>query len=938
MFSFLSSPFSYSSRKNLIFSSLILLSLILLLKAESDYCPTTNDTDLLPCEYPGAYNLSLYFCCSDLWPDYIGNQCRIPYGVRGEWSDTSFNNPNITYEQEYTFTCSSNIYPSDYCISKCATESSFPCDGDTNFCLDLYRIVGKNCSSSLCNCTTVNFTSHMSVFDQYGNNNSFCNFQLKTVSFNLTTETPLIDLPTDKIKITYDQIKSISIQNKNEFDVYCRLSKDKVIVTATVSNNSASVINIEYQQLIKAGFMNVTCYNFGNHFLKTVELFINSYDYCDSDFFTIDYMINDFSCRTFSSNFVAVIKIVSFFGISATILFLLLTNLKKITCKVVIFSRFVQGFFSNMIRIWSKDSKFRKMSFMDAVKDIYKDSKSGRISIMGFVIKPLVLNVIMAIKLISLLSGAAAISCNNNDIVGGSLTECNSNGLNRTCKLSFSSQFNINDVASSSCFSIVDQDTIIMSINVELLAVQEFFDLDTKYYTSDWDYDFVSSLKCGAFKCDTCPYGQCLNYTNPLIGEVKSCNGQTYTLLDSSKTATFTGRSGCFPTNAFAEPCFGEADCLYYRYVIKPKGSVYSVNRISYKTIKPIIRVTVTDQMGNPTVMVIKQVGQKYYMGNDKKVSFTINGIYDSGTTFTDDIYIVAGNGDASIAAASPWQVPTVGVIGDIQASNAVSLKTPGTNSFAIASDLIKVKVDKAEITFSAANKGFSNFLANRKLMPLWINGNRWIYDYGKIFTNVTQIRTISINMVTEKPINVVFTDPDVVPNANFISTSGCFNCDLGSIVIFDAKSDKDPGFAFVTASDPSITILTKVLHLSQSFQKLNVSFNPSFQKNSFYLILTGKEQSFRMLVQFNAKSGTYNPNRTRQSNTTDDGSSGWDGGIPNIFSGSDNPFNFSNHWISYMIYAAGFVAIVALIVLVVYIYKGFKSPMSSKLPSKKYV
>lgn len=934
----------------------ILLCLIVLIKVctSTEYCTNGTFADLPSCSTLIGKNSELLpFCCGS-WSDG-GNNCRLMTSAM----ITHSLYPNITFSSIHIVEeCTSAVFSTLDCTTSCHNIAGIrTCNGSTSYCNA--RLTNNFTACSLtpeCQCLNKTMYSGYWFFDSTMSNTQTCSYTLYPVYYDISA---LLDtyLVAEQLSIKYDNKGSFYLHANVSDPITCYIVKDKHEFNFTFKSDFVYTLPDFY--LIKESYANISCYDEGK-LIKTLKVLIEPKGICQNfPMFSQGWWFN-FQCKSFKEIFIIVCSLLSI-AVIYFLLYLRVKNpIKSVFCVIKdilymiywLIISFVllplgKGDFQNVVIIDSIKNKFKNMwksfSYYFRMKevddynlmkktDVIVNPRSSSKTVQKINFNGIIVDRhILILALLFLIIGACNSQCVDSDIVTGSLTECTQVNQMKQCKLAFNSNIVIPNIYEETCINVKAEDSSILTIKFSA-QVQGSYSTQSLYYTSDYDMDIRNNLVCNSetmFKHSVlCPNSGCLA-VNPSSGKniVKKLDGSTESTTDNGAVSGYTGKSGCLNVPSPSACYFNNEACSYYRYVFKPKGNAYRVSKLLSASIKPIITVTVVDGNGTSS-MVVSQIGEKYYIGDNKKVSFTILGTFSMGSFFTDALYIVNDViTDAGwLASASPVNLPTESLLGDIQSAEPSAFSRPfnGVDNFIMPQTGFSVKVhdNNREILdlVRPANTGVGNFIKSRQAFPMTLNGQKWTYKAGTLTTMLTNIPAITLKLVTETPINVQYIHVDVDPICSFVAASGCSNCDIGSVIKLNCKSVSTPGTVYLSTESKEVSIRTKVISITANSDDYFIQMTTTIVKNDFNLLIAGTNKIIKINVVFDAKHPSYIKNDTQSitNGTSFDPESSF-GGI-DFSAHIGDGLGFSNpldSLITYGIIGLGVVIVIGVIIFV---------------------
>lgn len=809
-----------------------------------------------------------------LTPIYCGNwsdgqtACRIfKYRRYGEYPNTV---NNVSYDTIHYSCVSNNFYSSDQCVNYCSTiNDTTTCGGDSLFCQFFNSSTGKICSNSAtCTCSSHLFFRSNLFYDEFDFYSEFGALMYVTLGIRkISSETFIPHMHPSNLTIQFDNIENVIVNNKNDtHSVFCVSTVSKVKSESfTVPPNSKVEHKLHVAMLSHHTFLNVTCYH-EEKYVKSVVFKITARTSCgDAQFPSLQWII-DIGCLEL---YYAVFRIIVLVFITlATITTIKVLNSRypkngsKIYSKIIksiyvililypisLFDQFAPRFITKRplyIMIIRKFGRINDNFFSESEKSIDKDRFSRAIFVPRF--KTLFFGKFFVILL--LFAPLVVADCDHSNVALGVFTECSTVSGVQNCQLKFNSELIFSPYQTESCLTVKDSnnDTALF-IKISLKTIQKIAHLSTQYYTSDFEFAEAKVYECQNPFSGYCKHGVCPQFSKPqCLGVDGVCQ------ISDPKIVQGVGISGCDVTT-LPSLCFLDTACMYNRVVIKPFGDHYSINKVSTIETKYIFSIEAKNSEFSFTAN-INNVGQKYYIGNDKKVSFVINGAFADPIEFFENKFIAISGPNSYLIEASSKGNMVAGTIGAIQASTSSKLSSEGDNNFLYDSKILNINNGIVSVIPSGFN------IPKNSSFPTFYRGSQWYLKDGVLLSNNTPSTSFSISLQTQSPINIVYKKHYIDLVAKFVNASGCYDCDQGSDVYIEAYSKSDPGSVSVSTEADFLTILTKSIFVTNVSTIFLVNIKTSHQSNNFILQIESQDTVQRLKIIFDASLNILLPNQ----------------------------------------------------------------------------
>lgn len=482
-----------------------------------------------------------------------------------------------------------------------------------------------------------------------------------------------------------------------------------------------------------------------------------------------------------------------------------------------------------------------------------------------------------------------------------------SSASTETCTFTFSTTISIPFPGAKVCLTFNDNNNkLIGNLNITYINRTDIATLTTTYYTGLWE--FLSSSFHGCYLNGWCDNGCASASDRGMYGfstEIASYPGFT-----SCRRSCGCAACGCF---------FCDAGCVVSGYALRFISSAMAVADITRITFSYFLEYSYSStkqiwsqNLGSVNIGPFKSDFIGSFLG-DSTIFGTKNVIFNSTHQYF---------GEASEAGS-----PTQQQIGDIQAVSLTSLQSTSTSAFIHDPNIVSSTPQDKSTTFYYTNPGMNN-LGLYPHFPITFSGSIWTYQNGQMRTSANNPGAVLLTITTSSPISLTRTKTIVCPEGEFISGSGCYNCDIGSVLKIKARSTCSSGLVRVETSTLSAITNLKSIMLLNSYSNFDIDITTSQAINQFDLLLIADQTTIRIPISFAAVE-----NITLRNDTINQVPTGSTGASAIVFPSWDNFLdhlvNNSNgyQWL-YVIYVV--IAVILAIVILVFVLKLIFSMCSS--------
>jgi hypothetical protein len=441
------------------------------------------------------------------------------------------------------------------------------------------------------------------------------------------------------------------------------------------------------------------------------------------------------------------------------------------------------------------------------------------------------------------------------------------------CTLDFNIQVTIGLLGQTACLHLLNENNDTISIiQITYSNHLKIARLQYEYVTSSWDPICVSKKICfGNVGCQTST--SCPNRSTPIWGnEFLGSNlgpvaNEIYNEMSISGVLSIPNGDctvlpwrigdGCGALNS------GDS-CLWSFYDMVPSGDEYSVFSIDSTFTYPVLTgavyrpgVNCYDSLINVSFGVQVNSFPSVTVSSTSFGNFStypLNLILISDTKFVDSNFNnkkVFHKGNSSLIFFGPGSepnAPILGFPGEIQGPTFSSLRNNSLTKHWPATS-VKLTRDENQITcVFGQNKGTA-IITSYPSFPMLIGEATYsAVENGLLGVDLSP-GPVTIGVRTTNSISVIFEDSIVCPSVTFVSTSGCFSCALGAIVIVSAKSTCTSGVVEVLTIGDAIGG-TNHLYINTSLYEYQLTIFPT--KANAAINMTFKDKDKVTSISFN--------------------------------------------------------------------------------------
>jgi hypothetical protein len=474
-----------------------------------------------------------------------------------------------------------------------------------------------------------------------------------------------------------------------------------------------------------------------------------------------------------------------------------------------------------------------------------RSGNSGRL-------RPNLLAIVFCVCLFGMSNGVDSITCSNNPPISVSSPSCVSSSASaESCTFTFSTTITIPYPGASACLKFNDNNNKLLgTMNITYVNRTDTASLTTSYYTGRWKP--LSSSFHGCYQNGWCDAGCSSATARNMYGFsslIAAWPGFTYC----------SRRCGCAGCGCF----FCDAGCVVSGYSLQYQDSamaVAEVNKLSYSYYLKYDYASTSNTWAQSSAsntigpFKIDYIGA--FSGNTQTMFGTKNVIFNSTSTYWGE--------------AATLNSPTQQNVGDIQSASLTQLQSSNPNSFIYDPNIISSVDQDKSVNFYFTNPGMNNINQYPKF-PTTIGGQVWSYSSGMIRSVASSPGQVVLTITTTSPITLTRTKTTVCPIGEFMSGSGCRNCDIGSTIVINAKSSCSPGRVVLSVDDTSISLNTQTIDLKSVYEDFEIDLYTSKQVNNFNLLLSSDGNTYSIPISFAAVENIT----VREDNSTLNGNSG---------------------------------------------------------------
>jgi hypothetical protein len=423
------------------------------------------------------------------------------------------------------------------------------------------------------------------------------------------------------------------------------------------------------------------------------------------------------------------------------------------------------------------------------------------------------------------------------------LDQCTVEGLSTSCLVNSLAAGNFANVDECVCLDYKLPDGRPQGqIGVCLKDSWKEYLLENWYYTSDWEAELNTKYVCN--NVGKCCCGHCSG-NNP--NDISA--GGNFELVP------FPGQSVCFGvdggwTNNCAD--FGQA-CLFTRWVVRPKGTVYGVKGIKSPSVYVAnISITITDDLGERTSYLSAIQGGNV---DTDDWNLRITTISSGSETVLPGNALACSQLACHFSDASLPNTPESGKVGDIQ-SNTFQMSLP------IAIDN-KMAAIQHTVKYASGFFPKPGILKKGQVIPSNMAGLEWEYDQNYLRGHMVGGLGVSFELSTNRLLKITSNRASGCPVAEYIDAFGFFSSSKGASVKFNAKSSCGPGAVLIKVSDSALKLGQSLIVLEDEFQEFEIKIYTPYVNNDFELTLYEGKKEAAIHVVFTADKDVVIQNTT---------------------------------------------------------------------------
>lgn len=567
-----------------------------------------------------------------------------------------------------------------------------------------------------------------------------------------------------------------------------------------------------------------------------------------------------------------------------------------------------------------KRNKTTIEKFMSSDNKVPKDSGSGNSSrerserahgsyVHGTGNNILYYNTIIFVSTILLSLSLVSSQCVSTPPISVSQPSCVSTSAStEQCTFTFSTTVSIPFPGAKVCLTFKDDNSkLIGNINMTYINRTDIGTLTTRYYTGLW-VPLASSFH-GCYNNGWCDDSCASASSRTMYGfdsTIAQYPGQTYCRRSCGCAAC-----GCFY-------CVG--GCVVSGYSIKYTSAamaVADITKLSYNYYFAMdydnTHSEWNQNLGSTTV-------------GPFKADFV--GSFQGDTTYFGTKNVIFNSTHQYFGEACEANSPIQQQVGDLQASSLSNLQN---KNYIFDTNIVNSIPQDKSTTYIFANPGMNNIGVYPKFPVTY--GTVWTYSTGQIKTKANNPGAVLIQLTSNNPVTLTRTKTIVCPEGEYISGSGCYNCDQGAVVRLKIRSTCSMGSIRLETSSEFAHTTLKSITITNSFAMYDIDITTSLQINNWNMLLITEQSTVSIPVSFGAVENITLRNDTFEVVPT----RGDESGVGLIFPSWDNfldnlSFNTNGFQWLYIIYV-----VIFCIIMIVIIYLLIKIIMAMCNNSGKY-
>jgi hypothetical protein len=337
-------------------------------------------------------------------------------------------------------------------------------------------------------------------------------------------------------------------------------------------------------------------------------------------------------------------------------------------------------------------------------------------------------------------------------------------------------------------------------------------------------------------------------------------------------------------------------------------------------------------------------VGQPYSVG---PFAITVVGSLQADVTqyLTEKLVYEYSSGNFYWGPACDANAPVSGAVGEIQSSDSYSMMNgqspsgPEHSYMQYAPGIVQLQTGATSNAYTFTSPAFSKIFTDLDLLPFYDAGDYWTSEIifngnnaptAWAFINVASPPALLVTVETTSNITFSRTVDLVCPLASFVSSSGCYECEVGVTLIFSVQSLCSPGFVAISTNSSGIGVYTQSLSINNTAYNYAIGISTQIAQNDICIQFTGNGGSQSVCISFTASFYTPQSPPAPSNNGTNVPQKKSCGFACNADDFFKNVFNGVAKWWEYIIFVIFFIICIVLLViffpLFVWMFKGLYS------------
>jgi len=390
------------------------------------------------------------------------------------------------------------------------------------------------------------------------------------------------------------------------------------------------------------------------------------------------------------------------------------------------------------------------------------------------------------------------------------------------CLLSEELSFTLRHPNEVFCFTIVEGDAVVGSLNITFISM-EYHLLNTfQYYSSSWDLVSENNKRCAW--TDHCNDDDCSG-----LDPAEDINA--YGELNQHTVLEWPGVTSCHRVSGGVNNnCFSTTDaCVFSRASLAPKFPQVKVSLTNDILAVPTLQVSYSFNNGTFTYSTKPLQTECMSIGCFEIEDYTSFDLPELSKKW------VSGPAGVSYMSAADLNEPVEGVCGDIQTSDPIYFVLGNPSGFEYSSDLIKIEsVGEKSVSYASKSAGCDFYMTNKKLPQKVANLNCLAPhpdDDSIIVCQPDFPVSISGSLTFNETFNFTRTISVVCPDVEFEETTGCESCDTGAFLQIKIKSSCEAGSVLLSSND--VDLVTRSLEITTEKQLLGIYYKVGVKRGS---------------------------------------------------------------------------------------------------------